>query len=154
MTTKNENDKFFTSKLGKIKSKKFIEEVSKFAKKYSEENDCLFLLDNIFETKLDEFKDLFEKSNYLCKSVKNNSILLSDLCYLSPEELNPDKYKDILNKKEIEEFRKNNKGTTDAFTCKKCKCKKSVVSERQTRAGDEPATLFVTCTECGYCFRL
>lgn len=154
MTTVFDYNKFFTSKLGKIKSKKFIEEIKHFATKYSEENDCIFLLDNIYETKLDEFKDLFEKSNYLSKSIKDNSINLADICYLSPDELNPDKYKDILSKKEIEEFRKNNKGTTDAFTCKKCKCKKSVVSERQTRAGDEPATLFVTCVECSYCFRL
>lgn len=154
MTTIIDNNKFFTSKLGKIKGKKMIEEVKSFSKKYSEENDCIFLFDNIYETKLDEFKELFENNDYLSTSIKNNSIKLEDLCYLSPNELNPDKYKDILSKKEIEEFRKNNKGTTDAFTCKKCKCKKSVVSERQTRAGDEPATLFVTCVECSYCFRL
>ena len=35
------------------------------------------------------------------------------------------------------------------FTCSKCKSKKCTYYEMQTRSADEPATIFITCLDCG-----
>lgn len=140
--------KFFTKK----KSKSLVDEISSFCIDYSEQNNIPFLIDSIFQTKVDELKEIFSINKKLVNDIKKNTI--SNICYLRPEELNPEQYTDIIKKKNIEEYRRNNKATSDAFTCSKCKSKKSIISERQTRSGDEPATIFVTCTECGFCFKM
>jgi len=57
-----------------------------------------------------------------------------------------------LKKKEMEEYKKNDVKSSSAFKCSKCKKSKCSVTQKQTRAGDEPATTFVTCLECGYNF--
>ena len=137
---------YFTNKL----SKQIVEEISKFSKNYSEENEIPFLEQSIFDTKVNELEEAFRINKNLVKDIKKDNLNLNKLCTMKPEELQPERYMDILNKKKIEEHRKNNKATSDAFTCAKCKSKKSVISERQTRAGDEPATIFVTCVECSH----
>ena len=53
----------------------------------------------------------------------------------------------------MEEYKKNNKVGSSAFTCTKCKKSKCSVSQKQTRAGDEPPTTFVSCLECGHTFK-
>ena len=49
------------------------------------------------------------------------------------------------------ESRYDNKAvaSTDMFTCRKCKSKRCTYYELQTRSADEPATIFVTCLDCG-----
>ena len=54
----------------------------------------------------------------------------------------------------MEEYRKNNKATSDAFTCPKCKATKSEVTQKQVRSGDEPATIFIKCVECGFSYSI
>ena len=53
-------------------------------------------------------------------------------------------------KKTIEQDKINNQATSNVYECKKCKNRKCSVTQRQTRAADEPATTFVKCIECGY----
>ncbi|PVF97023.1 transcription elongation factor [Serendipita vermifera] len=38
---------------------------------------------------------------------------------------------------------------TDAFQCGKCKARKTIYRQAQTRSADEPMTTFVTCVNCG-----
>jgi len=38
---------------------------------------------------------------------------------------------------------------TDAFQCSRCKQRKCIYRQAQTRSADEPMTTFVTCTVCG-----
>ena len=38
------------------------------------------------------------------------------------------------------------------ISCSKCKKSRCQVAQKQTRSGDEPPTIFVTCLECGFCF--
>jgi len=38
---------------------------------------------------------------------------------------------------------------TDAFQCLRCKQRKCIYRQAQTRSADEPMTTFVTCTACG-----
>ena len=39
---------------------------------------------------------------------------------------------------------------TDLFQCSRCKKRKTIYCEVQTRSSDEPMTKFITCLECGY----
>jgi transcription elongation factor S-II len=49
---------------------------------------------------------------------------------------------------------KSAKNGSTAFECKKCKKKNSEITQKQTRAGDEPPTTFITCLECGNSFKI
>ena len=53
----------------------------------------------------------------------------------------------------LRNVKKNNKTGSSRFTCAKCKKSKCEVTQKQTRAGDEPPTTFVTCLECGHMFK-
>jgi len=144
----------FTSFMSQYKAKKFITNLNNFSTKYAKENNIVFLQEEVYNTKKDYFKNLFNKNTFLQDSIKSKKFNIDELITLPPEILEPDKYNSILNKKRIEEYRINNEPTTDAFTCKKCNSKKSKISEKQTRSGDEPATVFVTCVTCGFSFTM
>lgn len=131
----------------------FKDHLLQFCNEYSIENDCVFLLQEIIDTKISYFLGIFNKNNYLKDLIKKKEIDVSKICYLKKEFLEPDKYKHIIEKKEIEAFRKNNQATSDAYKCKKCGESKCQVTQKQTRSGDEPATTFVECMECGYLFK-
>ena len=67
-------------------------------------------------------------------------------------EMDPSKWQVLIDKKkaiEANKYNQNMKATTDMFTCKKCKSKRCTHYELQTRSADEPATIFVTCLDCG-----
>jgi DNA-directed RNA polymerase subunit M/transcription elongation factor TFIIS len=80
-------------------------------------------------------------------------ILGIDVAFKNPEQLDPERYESIVKKREMEEYKKNNNSGTTAFTCSKCKKNRCQVSQKQTRAGDEPPTIFVTCLECNHAFK-
>jgi len=94
------------------------------------------------------------KSDYLIKALKEKKIKPEELPFMKPEELNPEKYEDIIKKQKAEECKKYNVAGTDVFTCSKCKKSKCSVTQKQTRAADEPPTTFVECLECGHKFRI
>ena len=52
-------------------------------------------------------------------------------------------------KRDVSKFNTNTQASTDMFTCRKCKSKRCTYYELQTRSADEPATIFVTCLDCG-----
>jgi len=141
------------AKLSTVKlAKKMEESVYTFSLEYAEDNNTPFLLEQIYKTKIEEIICILESSDFLIKAFKNKKLDASKIAYLRPDELNPSKYEKILKKKEIIEFKKKNKASTDAYKCSKCKKRKCTVMEKQTRSGDEPATTFVTCLECGHSF--
>jgi DNA-directed RNA polymerase subunit M/transcription elongation factor TFIIS len=122
--------------------------ISDFSNEYATINDTLFLVDSIYDTKVDEIINALSKSPELIKNKED----ASRIAFLKPEELNPDNYEKLLKKKEIEEYKKNDIKSSSAFKCSKCKKSKCSVTQKQTRAGDEPATTFVICLECGHQF--
>jgi DNA-directed RNA polymerase subunit M/transcription elongation factor TFIIS len=124
-----------------------------FSISYSEENETMFLLQQIYDTKVNEILCLLESNNYLIDSLKKNNLDPYKLAFMKPEELNPNNFEKIIKKKELEQYKKKNRATTNAFKCSKCKQRKCTVEEKQTRSGDEPATTFVTCMECGHQFK-
>lgn len=71
--------------------------------------------------------------------------------FMTHQELNPDKWREMIHKKEKrDEHLFNNKlaATTTDFTCFKCKKNNCTYYQLQTRSADEPMTTFVTCVNC------
>lgn len=153
MSSKEENYKIFSKIMGKKNSTIFVDNLYNYCNEYAENNNCIFLLDEIVQTKISFFKEIMTKNDYLLNSIKDKKIDPSKLCYMNQEDIEPDKYKQILEKRELEEYRKNNQATSDAFKCKKCGERRCQVTQKQTRSGDEPATTFVECMECGFLFK-
>ncbi|VVU94722.1 Transcription factor S-II (TFIIS) [seawater metagenome] len=135
-------------------AKKIESGLYNFTKVYCEDQGAPFLFDSIYENKKNDILvNLKSSENVLLSSILDGNINPEELAFFKPEELNPDKYETILKKKEIADYKKNNKATTNIFKCSKCKSRKCTVHQQQTRAGDEPMTTYVTCQECGHVFK-
>jgi DNA-directed RNA polymerase subunit M/transcription elongation factor TFIIS len=75
-----------------------------------------------------------------------------NISFMSPSQLCPDKYTDIINKlKEKEKviFEKRATAGSKHIKCSKCGESDVAVTAAQTRSGDEGITLFMTCNNCG-----
>jgi DNA-directed RNA polymerase subunit M/transcription elongation factor TFIIS len=153
LTEKEEYVKKFSKFMGKKNTNILVDHIIDYSNKYAENNNCLFLVNEITNTKVSYLLEILKKNNYLKDLIKSKKIELSNICNLRCEIIEPDKYKHILEKKELEEYRKNNQVTSNAFKCKKCGERKCQVTQKQTRSGDEPATTYVTCIECDYLFK-
>jgi DNA-directed RNA polymerase subunit M/transcription elongation factor TFIIS len=148
MTTKKNAISFLEKFVDSDIASEIEKGIEEFSKNYAEINDALFLLNDIYDTKLNELLNALSENDKLVL----NKLDAYKLAFLQPEELYPKKYDMLLKKKEIEEYKKNDVKTSTVFKCSKCKLNKCSVTQKQTRAGDEPATTFVTCLECGYTF--
>lgn len=139
-------------KLEEYINKDYVSYVEKsildFSNEYASVNETPFLAESIYDTKLEEIINALCKLPNLVKTVDD----AKKIAFLSPEELNPDNYEKLLKKKEIEEYKKNDVKSSSAFKCSKCKKNKCSVTQKQILAGDEPATTFVNCLECGHNF--
>jgi len=129
-------------------AKLIIKSINNFSIQYSTENEIPTLINQIYESKFEEIVNALTKSPNLLNNEKD----AINSAFMKPEELFPENYEKIIKKKELEEYKKNEVQSTSAFTCSKCKQKKCSVVQKQTRSGDEPATTFVTCLECGHTF--
>jgi DNA-directed RNA polymerase subunit M/transcription elongation factor TFIIS len=125
-----------------------------FTYDYATVNETPYLVDDIYSTKADEIVNLLTNVDtpFFIKGLKEGLIKADKIGFMSPEELNPEKFEKIVKKRELEEYKKNNQATSNVFQCKKCKNRKCQVTQKQTRSADEPATTVVTCMECGYVF--
>ena len=155
MELSNDIRKHVITKISKIFNKKISEKIEEgiynFSEQYSENQGTPFLIEQIYNDKFEEiFCNIQNKGNQLVEDIKNGKTDPLLVASLKPQELNPEKYEKITKKKELEEYNKNNKASTDIFKCSKCKKRKCSISEKQVRAGDEPATTFVKCLECGH----
>ena len=125
-----------------------------FSKEFATMNDTPFLIQDIYDSKVKEIIDqLKNKDSEFLTKLKNNKIDPLTVAYMKQEEINPEKFESIIKKRELEEYKKNNKAGSSAFTCVKCSKSRCEVTQKQTRAGDEPPTTFVNCLECGHTFK-
>jgi DNA-directed RNA polymerase subunit M/transcription elongation factor TFIIS len=121
-----------------------------FSVDYTNVNETPYLLDSIYDEKVNDiYSVLMEPETELLKRIKEDPSKANNIAELTPNELYPDKYEKITKKKALEEHKKNNQATSAVFQCKKCKKRRCMVTQRQTRSADEPATTFVSCMECG-----
>lgn len=105
----------------------------------------------------DKTNDLISNLDQNCKRIENKTLLPGVLdgkidpyylAFMRPEQLHPVRWlPEMKKKKTIEEYGSEMK-VTDLYTCYKCKNKKCITSQLQTRGADEPMTIFVTCLVC------
>ena len=141
------------TKLGisKTLAKDFEDSVYNYCEEYATTNDTLFLLEEIYNTKVDELlSHLTKKKSELLDSILNSKISVKDIVKMSPDELSPEQFSQMKGKKSESDKKKNSKTGTTLYTCPKCNRKNSEITEQQMRRGDEPPTLFVKCLECGH----
>lgn len=90
---------------------------------------------------------LFNITPELVQSIKDPHLI----AFMTHQELNPKKWKEMLTKKEKRDehlFSNKITATTTDFTCFKCKKNNCTYYQLQTRSADEPMTTFVTCVNC------
>ena len=91
-------------------------------------------------------------NNYLLNAIKECVFPVEIVPLLTPEELHPENWKKIVEKNKLTESYKA-AITTDMYVCSKCKNRKFIIYQLQTRGADEPMTTFNTCTVCYNTFR-
>ena len=88
----------------------------------------------------------------LINLIINETIDLNKIAELTPQQLYPDNWKTLLEKKTANDeflYLKKPGAITTQWTCGKCKEKKCSYYQLQIRSSDEPMTTFVTCVNCG-----
>jgi transcription elongation factor S-II len=92
------------------------------------------------------------QNSELVQQILTGETLPQTVAFMTHQEFNPVRWRDLIEKKRKRDLSKCTntiEASTDMFTCKKCKSKKCTYYEMQTRSADEPATVFVTCLDCG-----
>lgn len=86
------------------------------------------------------------------EKIKNNELLSEDVGNLTHQQMCPEGWKDLIDKKierDNNTFNADIKGASKAFKCGRCKKRETTYYQLQTRSADEPMTTFVTCLNCG-----
>ena len=153
--TRKDIEKQITKVVGNKIAKDIELSIYNYSKEYAEIQDTPYLLSSIYDDKSNQIicQLLNEDSKYLINAIKEKKIDGKKIAFMKPEEIDPDKYESIIKKRKMEEYKKHNASGSSAFTCTKCKKSRCEVSQKQTRAGDEPPTTFVCCLECGHSFK-
>lgn len=97
-------------------------------------------------------KDSYIENKYLIHKIKNNELEAHKIAFLSNEEINPEKWSNLVTKHwDIVKNAYEQKLTSmsDSIVCKKCKGRNVTYVEVQTRSADENSTTMATCLDCG-----
>ncbi len=92
------------------------------------------------------------KNTDLLQQILSGEVEPQTVASMTHQEFNPMRWReliDIKRKRDASKCTNTIEASTDMFTCKKCKSKKCTYYELQTRSADEPATVFVSCLDCG-----
>lgn len=92
------------------------------------------------------------KNDDILVMLRSNELLPQTYAAMTHQEMSPVHWQALIEqkiKRDATKFVTNIQASTDMFTCKKCKSKRCTYYELQTRSADEPATIFVTCLDCG-----
>jgi transcription elongation factor S-II len=101
---------------------------------------------------LNRLRSVYANLANLTRMLSAGEIQAKDVGFMTHQEIQPEKWMTLIENKIIRnasKYNNNIEASTDMFTCKKCKSKKCTYYELQTRSADEPATIFVTCLDCG-----
>lgn len=129
---------------------------------------------SLIKIKIDELPYHFVSSIYshqlenLCRNLDlndqsiDNKTLLPMICednfdpylvpFLPPEQMHPQKWSDLIKKRDLQNETANNFQTTDLYKCKKCKMKKFRLTELQLRSADESTSIIAMCLNCNFTF--
>ena len=129
------------------------ESIYNYCNNYVKNNSVEEIISEIYINKFDDILSNLDKTkldnDYLLDAVISGDIDAKNIADLSPQGLFPNKWKKIIDRKNLIEDKKNNMATTNIFTCRKCNKKKCSVYQMQIRCADEPMTTFVNCLMCG-----
>ncbi len=92
------------------------------------------------------------KNENFCQQIRSGELGPEQVAFMTHQEINHDRWKEQIDRKikrEESKLHSNVAASTDMFTCRKCKSKRCTYYELQTRSADEPATVFITCLDCG-----
>jgi DNA-directed RNA polymerase subunit M/transcription elongation factor TFIIS len=92
------------------------------------------------------------KHQEILQQLQSEELKPQVFAFMTHQEMNPNRWSSLIQqkiKRDASKFNTNIEASTDMFTCKKCKSKKCTYYELQTRSADEPATIFITCLDCG-----
>lgn len=106
-----------------------------------------FIMSNLDETNPNV------KNNYFKPNVLNGTINPAYVAFLSPMQVHPEKWDDLIKKKKYTEYRENNVAYSDMYKCYKCGESKCKITQAQTRSADEAMTTFVVCLICHNTFK-
>ncbi len=117
-----------------------------------------FVISNYFD-KMNEIINNINGNEKINNQTLKQSILENQMhpelvAFLSPQQMHPKRWVELLNIKKYREDKENNIATTDLYKCRKCGERKSKISQMQIRSADEPTTTFVTCLVCYNTFHL
>lgn len=108
---------------------------------------------NVYNDQVSNIYENLDQNSYLKNKQLLNNLLTGTvkpeyIAFLTPQQLFPEKWEGILQKKRIKEDVENNIGITDIYKCNRCGERKCRISELQIRSADEPINKFITCTVC------
>ena len=117
--------------------------------------DKLFL--RIYVNKLMSLYNNLDKNSYLKNEnfydeVMNGNIDLSNIAFLSPQEVNKKHWKKYIDKQSaVDEFLYSRTAgiRTTEYKCGRCKERNCSYYQLQVRCSDEPMTTFINCLNCG-----
>lgn len=106
---------------------------------------------------LDKFRTIYNnlklgnivQNDYLLKKIQKGEIKPRNLAFMSHQEMFPEKWKEMIEKKIKRDTHEAVSMATDEFKCFKCMKRKCTYYQLQTRSADEPMTTFVSCLNCG-----
>lgn len=86
------------------------------------------------------------------KKILNGEVKPADIANLSPFDIYPEIWKDLIDEKTKRDklkYELKPEAMTDVFKCRKCNSRSCSYYEVQTRSADEPMTQFINCLNCG-----
>jgi DNA-directed RNA polymerase subunit M/transcription elongation factor TFIIS len=102
---------------------------------------------------VDRLRTLLSNLPAIVPLLQSGEITAPAVAKMTHQEFRPDRWKDLMDQKMKRDASKLTgdvvEASTDMYTCKKCKSKRCTYYEMQTRSADEPATVFITCLDCG-----
>lgn len=91
------------------------------------------------------------RNTNLLKRILNKQLNEFQLCYYEPKDMFPEKWNELMKDYEQDlsmQICQDDTNVEGIFKCGKCKTRKTVYTQMQTRSADEPLTTFVTCLNC------
>jgi DNA-directed RNA polymerase subunit M/transcription elongation factor TFIIS len=86
------------------------------------------------------------------RNIKNNNINAKYIAFMTPQQINPNNWKELIFKQNAKEEAIHNIPTTNIYKCKRCGERKCITRIAQTRAADESLNVLVICTVCNNSF--
>jgi DNA-directed RNA polymerase subunit M/transcription elongation factor TFIIS len=89
----------------------------------------------------------------LRKRIQSGELPLKEFIEMTPYQMAPEKWDPIFERVAFQQLKRQltidvENAPEGMLQCRKCKSKKTVFMEMQTRSADEPMTVFATCLEC------